>query len=1618
MATALRNAVIRNSSYAGLVGYFQTLLLTLDWKTIFDHLIESTSSGAIDKEALGVWVFVCQNADATVAAMAQNVSATGRHNAIKQFGRQLRTEAGFPAVRDAIGGVEGTLALMSQMSVNEVDHMCKTMRRSSTARAAVNLRQEYMSALYHALRGAPGAPRNPDTRPLGYLYKEITPACNAEIALRGVDFLHCTPGELRYQAHTAAYEAHALAAMFPTEGEGQPVSAFTHLMERSRSFNMLVFQRLLRDRMVLTREEGESVIRMAKRLLRKASLKNAKDDMTEQAMRLVVDCVRKHPVLADCIEITGRNDLVSSAIKLWRSAQQPDTMARLEESLVALVALIPGYKLDKIGFIAGWVEPVQSRLRFRLMHLLLLHTRHFQVDIESQSPENDERLRQMEPWDSKPFFVLPAEQGLKLFEYMMKLQPDGSFLKGDRDTVLEELRINVFGPPKRDAEWYERTRNSIAELKRSAASTREWQDRANMASSALSLCIEMESLDLYTDVVLWARRFRRDTQLVQRFYSTAAFYSSATLDLLSGIPLKSSKQAPRELLVPIDEVRSNILKANKIMLLLLETASEALCEPSFRRRDWDSVLDLPQKTTQRRLDRAHEIQEIYNFDEETLFKNIWNPTIDLLIAFEKLGLKSGHEKLQLQQLSGPLGPLSAVLERPQPATYAFLNELAQKRDELWREFRLKDHPAVVSLGSQWPQGLPVQFLCPETDWDHVPYVQSRSEKVVFVDGSVALQPSPEDEELREAIGPFVDGYMFALQVYIKSSISDDDRDWRIRHAWEHAVTNLSDGAMSEEEVPRFWRSIFEHVLGRLKLPFPSGLAPVRASPSPELPRDTDEGPSEWNPEPDYKIRQEPSKELPQTCLSSMLSQDFNVDSWLHTKKSSIFSHSALRTIGYTRPHILNTIYHYPGYPPDYVVAAALAYTNTKYGSDTSFLLHSFPSRSDIRYPAFYLDQEFLDLVSKDTHWSRVVGMCRDAPIPILVRLAESLIARLLKDPSGGFEVRAAAMQIIQFISRSDRPAAACGLIQQVILDQPADSSWHRHLLNIGFLGRLPARDAREFFTGLSSQIQQRLAQWSRPREGQDRPETLGHSNRETSDRNYVKVTTVKMIAQMLHDATYIDQSSICDILAGLLTTVKQVDIQIAAIDSLISMLGTGSRKNEGVQALVLDAIEHHVVHRAAALDERQPMSSEDWRNAESNKELPKVYDDGSFSTYPPILDLLVKATGRWKEDTPLRHEWASRVLIPAAEQSAANNYRWTKMFIARHSLDINVDSLPRLPVRPALLLQLFTTELEFFTRANFETLQGYVRIHLQVPDNMRLAGELVTDKQRPDLKDSNEAKHWLAQWPLFGVFTKGLNQIIHQLKKPPRSIPSDSRPSPQELGAFVLEVAERILQQSRIEEFSSLIGAVRSRLNSKSTWITNCLPLLEEFIARIDTLRTDEWQRNPDRKPAKLPETLPIKASVLGQKHSPDTAEEPSDAALDAFAADVAKLVDEFIDTGIPYHEQWPGLKSSIMGTFESRHYVRAALALAAPVPVDQMRLSLAEMLILELADDMLRCASGRQDSKIAKQARTLLRGWVRSPIERLRSRGTATVHVLRENSKQEKIGAWFGIYGLDEEEL
>lgn len=1647
-AITLDNATIRSSSHAELAGYFRTLLLTHDWKPIFDQLLESTISGAIPCEAFSVWVGVCKDPDATVAAMVQGVSAGGRRTAIRRFGQQLRTDAGFPAIWKAVGGVEGVLALMAQMSADEVDRLCMTMRRSSTARGAVKPRQACMSALFRALQGAPGAPRNPDTRPLGDSHRSITPACSAEIALRGVDLAHCVPGELRYQAHAAEYEAHAMEAMFPGEGgagEGQgqqPVSAFAHLMERSSRFTMQVLQRMIREKAALTTDEGKSVAEVAKSLLRRLSRKSAKDDtVKERAMRLVVDCVRKYPVLADCIECAGPRDLISSAIKVWERAREPATRTRLEESLAELVAATPKHTLDKIGIVTNWTESVPLPLRPRIMRLLLLHAQHFQVDMETQSPENDERLRRMEPWVARSFLVLPAEPGLRLFEYMQKLRPDGSFLKCDLDRLQTQLRTRVFGPPEHDAEWYEKTEILIAELKKDAASARAWEDRAKWASEALSLCVEMKSLDHYEDVILWARRFRRDAQTVPVFYGSEGF-TSAAFDLLSGIPLKESGSTRNstltELPVPIDLVCSNIVKANKIMLLLLETASEALREPSFNRRDWNRVLQLPIHVVRRRLDHTLKIQDIYKFNEETLHRNIWNPTIDFLVNFERFGLESGRERLELLDLAWPfVGLLSKVLPKtPQPATYTFLNELAQRRDELWREIRLREHPSVASLGSPWPHGLPVQYLCAETHWEHIPYVQARAEKVVFADGPAALEQIPEDEELREAIGAFVDSYKHALQVYIQSGTSDEDRYSRIKSAWQHAVTKLSDSAMSEEEIPRFWRVQFSQaVVKSLKLPFPDKLAPIRPVPIPVFPHDTSEGPSEWNPEPQYRSEQEPSKKLPPTYVSAILSQE---NTHLNAKKTSGFKTPVVSTIGNIRPHIFNRfgVVQNTQPLPDSVIAAALSYTNTKYGSDTSFLLHSFPSRTDIRYPAFYLDQEFLDLVSKDTDWSAVVLICQAAPTPILVRLAESLIARLVKDPAGIVEVRYAAVNIIKRISRGDHPVAACGLIQKVVLDLPADSSWHRHLLSVSFLRRLPAMEARTFFGGLVSQIRDRLAQWPEPRKD-EKERNVETTKKEDSDRKYVKVTTVKLVAQMLRDATYADKAFACDILVNLLKTVKQGDIKIAVIDSLIRMLGTGPQKDPGVDAVVFDVIEQHVVPIATSLDERYPMSVEEWHNDEIP---PKVYDDGAFGHLPPVLKLLVQARNRWKEGTASRHEWVSRVLVPVVEQSAANNHRWIKIFVARHGLDIDVDSLPRLPVKPALLLELFG-EPEFYTRANFETLKSYTWTVLQMPESQRHLKEFEESrKERPKVKQSNEAAQWLHLWPSSICNTTGCSQVVHQLHKTPLPDTDDSdRPLPQELGAFILEVADRVIEEARINEFNYLVGAFEAIHYSKAAWLANCLPLLEEMIVRVDNRRTEAWQTNPDRKPATLPGTLGIKLCILEQKYKPIDNDSSDDSVFSAFAADVAGLIDELIGASDsdssspsssysckPYHETWPALRATAKGIFwgSGQDVFRAALALATPVDHQhQIHLNLAELLRVELADEMLQnlggaaYAGGRQDPRLVERARALISSWTRSPVEHVRARAVKTVRQLRRNAELDLPGAWFGAHPLDEEE-
>src|SRR5437667_2183163 len=106
--------------------------------------------------------------------------------------------------------------------------------------------------------------------------------------------------------------------------------------------------------------------------------------------------------------------------------------------------------------------------------------------------------------------------------------------------------------------------------------------------------------------------------------------------------------------MPVSGVKTAVENANEILFQFLKTAAMVLHEPSFYHGDWVHVKDLLPKVARKRFDRVVDFQAQYGLSDDEISDAFLDPTLELLIRAEEFGLKTGHERLQLNTVGGPL----------------------------------------------------------------------------------------------------------------------------------------------------------------------------------------------------------------------------------------------------------------------------------------------------------------------------------------------------------------------------------------------------------------------------------------------------------------------------------------------------------------------------------------------------------------------------------------------------------------------------------------------------------------------------------------------------------------------------------------------------------------------------------------------------------------------------------------------------------------------------------------------------------------------------------------------------------------------------------------------------
>ncbi|KAK4455093.1 hypothetical protein QBC34DRAFT_316368 [Podospora aff. communis PSN243] len=1631
MANSTLHRQLRAAAPTEMSEILTKALQTIDAASLTSQLLAATETSALPPVVFQQYITHNRDPHAIAAGLKQKHSASIRRVAISQLEAALRAGPQFRAAWAALGGAPGVAALLRELSVHDVEALCSAIGAPGGKKdpAATAEKENAVTELYGLVyKSSPDQdlPEDRDERPLRESYRRLFGACSAQFRAQW----HRKPADTA--APSPSHTPGARSVAYPDYLLPGQDEKFRGPRKRSNKLDGVEWL-LSQEKLRKVQRDAAEVIDVCyakdlkidapdfyKEVLLRLTLKMARrrppPGSRDKTWDMILACFKRWPELAHELNF-DKDGLLLHAVRWWNNVPTEERHARAGGVLRALLDLVPASILPMIEDYPDILR-VKREYRWELLVWLLRNPKKYGIDIEGPREEVKVKLKELKSTTTIPaqlFVLLPPDKAVGLLNLLSEARPDNTYLsrrfgssghsilsqpdeppfssRGDFPIVhcVAVTRLDPEDPRRADSDVLSKVEELIKPRMLQASQSRDWNDRLFWATSALFLSIASGSVELYSKTLRWARRFDKDPQTVSRLYQDSVVTTREGLNMLAAIPSNDRLGA-----VPIDTVRANVVAADNVVVQLLETAAAALQEPGYNAHSWYTIRKLASTVVKERVQLVNAFQSYHGLSDNKVYDLVWLPTIAMLIDAEKIGLVEEHAGLNLANRDGLLDSISVSGQRDH--LWRFIDDLAKARDELWRQERVKRCPSVLTLNPLCPRGLPVQSLCQFRFGDatvKLPYVVSRAEVVVFASGKALQSPIPTDEETRGALSSFVDDYKSCLEMYVSAG----------------------DGEEARKERRWAFGSFLKWV------PEPSGIR-MKRRPGPVFPEMEDPTePLEWHPDPAAKATPSSEQALPcsVTVLELLLQGEDGSQLWQARPLPYRKTVTVQAVPGFWSPGRYDA--PLSGETQDVYIAAAMLYINSQVGADTSLLRKPYPSAENPRFPAVYLADEFLEQCKPPnlfTCFSILQSYQERIPPQLLLQLARSMLQRLRAKEKTNADNLRLTMDVIILLSRGERPQIACDVIQDILVDGQGDSSWHRHVFNSGFLALLPAEGVKYFLNDMADAMTNRLAEAKKDKT--PAPGPLDDVPAAKSSQPFIKITTVKMLAQTLRGFHVVDEKTTCAILAKILSNSDHMDIKIAGIESLVDVFT--NTKDIKLKHTIMDVLRRRVAPIASSLVERRPMTEEDWVKAEAEGTVPEVADVSP--TERPLLNLLfhigldnnLKLTPEWNR------KWVETVLFDILERSTENNRRWIALFEKANSLSRPAgEVLPVVPVVARMYNDLLRDRPEFVSTEIFERIRQHVMANISPPPGIAAINAKI--KNDAGLAASKGAQHWrnLLGNGNIGALYLGIDTCAALLNRPASmwaGFHANGITVPL-LQDFLVSVADVFIDAADLRSLNHLEVALSTvptwgfnRKQCRESQIANAVPVLERIISRVDRLRTPEWQRDRHRHPRRLPDTFETRLRILPfpstsfNNHS----EPASDAEIAAFGNQVITLIDELVRRGTPYHDDWNTLKAAVCRSPVSKSdFLRIALVLGQGVadPDDPREPTLTEYMRAELARELIRKGEDPKDRAVLRRTRDLLvLQWKHSHNEVIRERARATIKGLKESAKTRRDGNQF----------
>lgn len=1632
MAITLDHSFLRSAhpKDAALLLHELALANTHDLNAISDQLLDAITSEAVPPMLFALWTSACPDDSATVAGMNCSQSIIVRSSAIRNFRRRLRTAKCGDLWR-ALGGTQGIIALLADFSVIHVKEFCKAVARCSTSKQATAERQSLVTDLLGTLTSSPGDPGQA-TRNLLDQYSKLLYTCTPDfkndwIAQRGASDLDMVKiFELdvpRYQQQCLQAVDESGGTLGPEFGMYEPLfrsvpqrpHAKDPSVSESMAFSAQVFKKLQAAGVAVKQYDWIEITIYS--LLNRIIRRRSSYESAREVLKSASYCLQQQPDELPLQRYASSEEerYWRNIVRLWQrnpSLYEPILTPLLRAYNVRLELPNSRWGKDKTS-VQSRILTTERGLRYRFLRWIFLNHPSYRVDIEDGRQLKDSLKV---AFSDTLLLSLGSADALSLLERYNKnvsprlILPVRRLGELDDEPRVELLRLHLMGDPDT---VLQAARDRAYHSKQMAQDSGSQPVRSAWITASIYFAVASQSLDLLQEIVLWARRFSRDPKTVVELYGSypeggLPFRNKTTIALLSGMPTRFADSTT------LAQVTQNVRKGNEVMLDLLQSAIQTQSDPSFQPRHWEAVKVLFREAVLARLQRVNTLQSRLNFTDEQIFAAVWKDTIDALVEAEQLGLFPDNESLELVNISGLMGlevpgdrmRNTTVTYELSPASLRFIDELAVLRESLWKRHRIAECPAVTSIPPPWPRGLTIQayWFLPDEAVDKrwspnkvnevvginssLLFLEKRARDVVFMPSEQALAPPPDDDEIRSAIRAFVDDYRLALRIYLSSG-ARDKREERLQAAWTHATQALSGSRMSSWELEQYWSDQFTAA----DAPPPTKMLGETKDVDSRLTLPTqDRGttdPVEWHPGPEAYAEPKLRRFDPLTidCLASP---------GVYWRSSPRIMEQQFEQKTVLRPSCWD-LRQYQGKgkqmsqdTKEAFIAGALLFVDARAQAGSKILSKPFPSAASPRLPAIFLDATLLD--SKRPTFEDIDSILKrflpNIPPTLLKSLADSLVEKALQDDAPSNVLRRWTTVVLGSLVMSDKPDLATDMIVQIILGSPGETPWHRILLHPGVLKRLSASKARTLMQRLAEGILERLSRQAQEatvnKDSQSVATTPGPYSQPTS---HVKVTTAKMLAQVLKDATFLGEDFVVDTLVSLFYKSTHVHVRAAVVDGLSSVLY--SSRSDSIKDKIISALESNVVPVAAELNERSPMTEAQWKMAEDTCEPPDVSSDPGLA---PICTALIHLVETAPEELFQSHQLVEHLVLPLVRKSRDNNSRWTHIFLRKHQASHLATDLPRCPAKPKLLQVFLKSFCCGMPTSEFQSLSEFIMYTANPPREFvdftaQLDGDAEAYKR-------NDVQHWRTSMTSLAPNTIS-NALMSSEFATAEHTAAQSLVTPAHLQAHEHKILRRLLDNfssnsSAWDQFLEQYKPPRQndeQLDSRLCWREHCRPILQYAISLVHMARTETWQQDPQREQSILPDTFGLRLQLLNypslNPRSPET------ECLNSLADGIRSVVEQLAASRKPYHANWAVLMSAVQQCPQTQ-WMPLALRLGS---LDKREMSagpytLSELLCIDAADELLTALNKKTSGKGWKAAEAMAKTWAESFDEDVRRKG------------------------------